>query len=180
MGMEQNAAINREEELGELISVYGEKLMRYAVSILRSHQDAEDIVQDVFISYFQNSHRFAVKNVSAWLYKMTYNHCLNELKKAKRRRLLFFGDLKEEPAAYMEDTLSMPEIMKALERLKPQEIALLYGRAVEEQSYEELSQIMGCSAAGLRKQYERVKKKAVKYLTAYGYSAESLCNLNYS
>ncbi|MCL2436706.1 MAG: sigma-70 family RNA polymerase sigma factor [Clostridiales bacterium] len=175
MEMKQLVTINRDKELEELISVYGEKLLRYATSILYSHQDAEDVVQDVFISYFQNSGRFDIRNRSAWLYKMTYNHCLNKLKEVKRRRLFFFEHTKNEPVTHMEDRLSMPEIMKALKRLTPQERALLYGRAMNEQSYEELSQIMGSSAAALRKQYERVKKKAVQYLNACGYNlAESL------
>ena len=177
MEMVQHAAANRDKELEELISVFGEKLLRYATSILYSHQDAEDVVQDVFISWFRNSGRFDVRNISAWLYKMTYNHCLNKLKEIKRRKSFFYENATSEPVTYMEDNLSMPEIMKALERLKPQERALLYGRAMDEQSYEELSQIMGLSAAALRKQYERVKKKAVKYLNAGGYhSAEPLNN----
>jgi len=177
MEMVQHAAANRDKELEELISVFGEKLLRYATSILYSHQDAEDVVQDVFISWFRNSGRFDVRNISAWLYKMTYNHCLNKLKEIKRRKSFFYENATSEPVTYMEDNLSMPEIMKALERLKPQERALLYGRAMDEQSYEELSQIMGLSAAALRKQYERVKKKAVKHLNACGYhSAEPLDN----
>jgi len=156
-------------ELEELIPCYGEKLLRYATSILYSHPDAEDVVQDVFIAYLQNSDRFEIDNLSAWLYKVTYNLCLNKLKGAKRRKWFFFEDIKEEPSVYMEDNLSMPEIMEALKRLTPKERALLYGRAMDRQSYEELSQIMGASPAALRKQYERVRKKAAKYLAAHGY-----------
>ena len=155
--------------LEELIPHYGEKLLRYATSILYSHSDAEDIVQDVFIYYLQNSKRFEINNISAWLYRVTYTQCLNKLKGTKRRKMHFFEDIKEEPAVYMEDNLSMPEIMEALKRLTPQERALLYGRAMDKQSYNELSQIMGVSPAALRKQYERVKKKAARYLDAYGY-----------
>ena len=156
-------------DLEEIIPQYGEKLLRYATSILYSHSDAEDVVQDVFISYLQNSKRFEISNVSAWLYKVTYNQCLNKIKGAKRRKLFFFEDVKEEPAVYMEDNLSMPEIMEALKRLTPQERALLYGRAMNGQSYDELSKIMGSTPAALRKQYERVKKKAARYLDAQGY-----------
>jgi len=156
-------------DLEELIPHYGEKLLRYATSILYSHSDAEDVVQDVFISYMQNSKLFEINNVSAWLYRVTYNQCINKLKGTKRRKLLFFADVKEEPAVYMDDNLSMPEIMEALKRLTPQERALLYGRVMDGQSYNELSQIMGASPAALRKQYERVKKKAAGYLDAHGY-----------
>jgi len=163
-------------DLEELISHYGEKLLRYATSILYSHSDAEDVVQDVFISYLQSKNQSEINNMSAWLYRVTYNQCLNKIKGTKRRKLFFFEDIKEEPAVYMEDNLSMPEIMDALKRLTPQERALLYGRAMNGQSYDELSQIMGASPAALRKQYERVKKKAAKYLGEYGYgSNETFC-----
>ena len=91
-----------------------------------------------------------------------------------------YEDIKNEPATYMEDNLTMPEIMKALERLTPQERALLYGRAMDGQSYEELSRIMGSSEAALRKKYERVKKKAVKYLNACGYHSTDLKGVEYN
>lgn len=155
--------------LEEIIPSYGEKLLRYATSILCSHQDAEDVVQDVFISYFQNGHRYDIQNLSAWLYKSTYHLCLNRIKSTKRRRLLFFEDMKSPPAVYMEDNLAMSEIKAVLQRLKPQERALLYGRVVDGHSYEALSRILGPSPAALRKQYERVKKKAAQYLDAHGY-----------
>ena len=153
-----------EKELEELVACYSEKLMRYATSILYSHQDAEDVVQDVFLSAYQSRASFDGNNLSAWLYRITYNYSLN---KRKKRKLLFFTDINEEPIVYMEDNISMPEIMKALKPLKPQERALLYGRIMNGQSYEELSQIIGSSPSALRKQYERVKKKAAKYLNAY-------------
>ena len=167
MELHQRFAKGGEAELEELIHGYSEKLLRYATSILYSHQDAEDVVQDAFISAYQNRKSFDGRNLSAWLYKITYNYCLDKLKMRKRRRLLFFGDI-EEPA-YMDGNLLMPEIMEALKPLKPQERALLYGRVMDGYSYEELSQIIGASPAALRKQYQRVKKKAAEYLDDFGY-----------
>jgi len=162
---------NSEITLEELMANYGEKLLRYATSILCSYQDAEDVVQDVFIYAYQNRTKFHGGNISAWLYKITYNDCLDKVKSRQRRKWFFFNDVdvKEEPAIYMEDTITMPEIMKILEKLKPQERALLFGRIMSGQSYEELSKIMDSTPATLRKQYERVKKKAAKYLNEYGY-----------
>jgi len=169
MEMEQRTTISRENEMERIVSEFSEKLLRYATSILYNHQDAEDAVQDVFLSYFQNSHRFDVKNLSAWLYKMTYNNCLDKRKMKNRRKLSFLQDVRNEPVVHMQDNIAITELMKALEPLKPQERALLYGRAVNEQSYEELSRIMGVSPSALRKQYERVKKKAIKLLDAQGH-----------
>jgi len=162
----QRFMIGGEAEFEELIALYGEKLLRYATSILYSHQDAEDVVQDAFLSAYQRRASFDGTNLSAWLYKITYNYSLNKLKERKRRKVLFFGDMKQEPA-YTENFSDLPEIMEALKPLKPQERALLYGRVMDRHSYEELSVILGLSPANLRKQYERVKKKAAMYLEDY-------------
>jgi len=67
VSVDKEAEVSSDEEIDGLILAYGEKLLRYAVSILQNHQDAEDVVQDVFISYFQNAHRFDIKNISARL-----------------------------------------------------------------------------------------------------------------
>jgi DNA-directed RNA polymerase specialized sigma24 family protein len=65
------------------------------------------------------------------------------------------------------------ETLCALRRLKPKERALLYGRIMEELSYEELSLLSGCSPATLRKRYERAKNKLAAYLTAGQYGKET-------
>jgi len=131
MELRQRFVVGAESELEELIDQFGEKLLRYATSILYNHQDAEDAVQDVFLSAYKNRAAFDGKNISAWLYRITYNHCVDKLKWHKRRRLFFFNDVKEEPQTFMEDSLAMPEIMEALSGLKPKERALLYGRVMD-------------------------------------------------
>jgi len=145
----------------ELIDTYGEKLLRYATSILYNHQDAEDVVQDVFIIAYQNQASFKGDNPSAWLYKITYNQSINKLKK---RRVLFFGDIPENTVVSSEQTGLNDETLYALGLLKPQDRALIYGRIFEGYSYEELSEQMGSSPAALRKRYERAKKKLADYL----------------
>ena len=152
-----------EPELEAVIDTFAEKLMRYATSILCNHHDAEDVVQRVFLQAYQNRKRFDGDNLSAWLYKITYNHSINQLKK---RKLFFFSDINEVP----EPTHSPFEepndnVLEILCLLKAQDRALVYGRVINEQSYDELSLIFGKSPASLRKQYERAKKKLAGYLT---------------
>ena len=143
-----------------LMADYGEKLLRYATSILYNHHDAEDVVQDVFITACQNKAAFDGENLSAWLYKITYNKSINKL---RRRKFLIFGDIPENTVA-PENTGFSDEVLYALGLIKPQDRALLYARIVEGYSYEELSQQMGQSAAVLRKRYERARKKVAEHL----------------
>ena len=157
-----------ELKLEDLVPVYGEKLLRYANSILFNHQDAEDVVQDVFISVYQNQGKFDGENLSAWLYKITYNKSINLL---KRRKFLFLVDIPRNTLKTDLQTDIGDETLHALSQLKPQDRALLYGRIIEGYSYEELAEQMGKSPATLRKRYERAKKKVADNLD-FNYEAK--------
>jgi len=146
-----------------LVDIYSERLLRYATSILYNHQDAEDVVQDVFMSAYQNLSTFDGGNVSAWLYKITYNKCINKLKK---RKVLLFADVPESSIISQNQTGLSDETLHALSLLKPQDRALLYGRIIEGYDFEELAKQMGASPATLRKRYERAKKKLADILNA--------------
>ena len=161
-----------EAELEEVIALYGEKLARYAASILYNVHDAEDVVQDVFVYAYQNRSRFSGDNLSAWLHKITYHDCLDKLKAQKRRALLPLFNTKKD-AYHMEDTLALSDMDAALKNLTPKERALLYGRVIGGFSYEELAQILGGTQSSLRKQYERAKKKAATSLEEARYDIKT-------
>ncbi|HHY74493.1 MAG TPA: RNA polymerase sigma factor, partial [Bacillus bacterium] len=127
-----------EDELEKIINLYGEKLLRYATAILCDYHEAENIVQEVFLSVYQNRAAFDGVNLSAWLYKITYNRCLNQLKK---RKILYFHEIHSEVVLPEKEKGLSDETLRALQKLKPKERALLYGRIMNGQSYEELSQL---------------------------------------
>jgi RNA polymerase sigma-70 factor (ECF subfamily) len=156
-----------EAELEEIVGLYGEKLLRYAVSILCDRMDAEDVVQRAFLSAYDSRRGFDGGNVSAWLYRITYNLCMNHLKK---RRFLFFADVKGHRAMAAEtadpfgDGQTDDGFLKVLAKLNPKDRALLYNRVVDGYTYEDLSAILNKSPAALRKQYERAKKRVIELM----------------
>ena len=157
-------ACGGEFELEEVIDIYGEKLLRYATSVLCNFHDAEDVIQQVFLLAYKSRSSFDGENLTAWLYKITYNNCMNKLKK---RKLIFFRDvknIKEETVNPFEQASPSDDFLKALSKLSPQDRALVYGRIMDAQSYEELGAMLGKTPAALRKQYERAKKKLAGYL----------------
>lgn len=148
-------------ELDALVSEYGEKLLRYAASILYNHHDAQDVVQDVFLSVYQKPTGFKGGNLSAYLYKITYNKSINKI---RRRRFQLFSDIPEDAIVPPSCDGFSDETLQAMSFLKPDERAVLYGRIMEEMSYDELSVMMGKSPAALRKKYERAKNKMAERL----------------
>ena len=79
----------------------------------------------------------------------------------RRKRQLFAP-----PPAPAENTDYIgPELRQALLTLSAEERALIFGRVMEERSYEELAQMLGKSAATLRKRYERARGKLARALT---------------
>ncbi|RKD24570.1 RNA polymerase subunit sigma-24 [Ammoniphilus oxalaticus] len=163
----QRFVVGGEDELEEIMSLYGEKLLRYATAILCDYYEAENIAQEVFLSAYQNRNTFDGNNLSAWLYKMTYHRCLNQRKRF--RRILYFHEVRVKDISAEQDKGLSDETLRALQKLKPKERALVYGRIIEEQSYEELSLLTGSSPVALRKRYQRAKEKLLHYLNAeYG------------
>lgn len=154
-------ATGGEDVLEEIINLYGEKLLRYATAILCDYQEAEDIVQESFLAAYQNRNKFDGDNLSAWLYKITYNRSLNQLKKHK---IFYFSEIRGEAVLPETDEGLSDGTLRALQKLKPKERALLYGRIMDDRSYEELSLITGISPPTLRKQYQRAKDKLAKYI----------------
>ena len=149
-------------DLDEMVIAYGEKLLRYATSILYNHQDAEDVVQDTFLSAYQSKQTFDGEHLSAWLYKITYNKCMNLI---KRRRFMFLSDVPENtvsPAAETDPESS--RVLDMLGHLSPKDRALFYARVIEGYSYEEISARMGIGADALRKRYQRAKAKLARAL----------------
>src|SRR5215467_969827 len=76
----------------ELISVYeahSQGLLNYASSLLRSREDAVDILQEAFLRFFvERSYGRQIDNPRAWLYRVVRNLSLDWLERAAFRREL--------------------------------------------------------------------------------------------
>ena len=77
------------QEIKDLFVRYGPMVYRRARGILGNEADAEEATQEVFIKALRSGQGFEKRaQVSTWLYRITTNHCLNQLRNKKTRRLL--------------------------------------------------------------------------------------------
>ncbi|OMF92469.1 RNA polymerase subunit sigma [Paenibacillus sp. FSL R7-0337] len=162
-----------------IITEYERKIYTYCYYLLRNREEAEDAVQDIFVKVYQQLRRYEKRvSFSAWLYKVAYHHCLDQLRRRKRRsRLLSLYKL--QLMTHQQELPEEPPVDRILENLTSEERGLLILRVIEQYSFEEISMITGSSSAALRKKYERLRKKLIQQKAdegrecAHGEMAES-------
>ena len=80
-----------ERAFEQLVRLYDQNVLRMAMNLLRSAEDANDIYQEAFLRVYKNLHSFRFDcGFQTWLYRIVTNLCLDALRKRKVRR--------EEPA----------------------------------------------------------------------------------
>ncbi|MCY7487218.1 MULTISPECIES: RNA polymerase sigma factor [Paenibacillus] len=150
------------EAYTHIIHRFQKQIYLYCYYLLGSKEEAEDAVQDIFIKGFQRIHLFEPQvSFSAWIYKIAYNHCLDILNRRSRRRkilsLLKHDQINDQEIKY-EDL-----VYQLLDKLSTEERHILLLRAVEEYSFDEISEIMDLKPSTIRKKYERLRKKLLRY-----------------
>jgi RNA polymerase sigma-70 factor (ECF subfamily) len=71
----------------QLVRAYDQSVLRLALNLLRSSEDANDIYQETFLRVFRNLNSFRFDcSFHTWLYRITTNLCLDHLRKRKVRR----------------------------------------------------------------------------------------------
>ncbi len=76
-----------QEAFERLVRAHDRAVLRLALSLLRSPEDARDVYQECFLRVYQNLHRFRHgSSFQTWLYRIVTNLCLDQLRRRKARR----------------------------------------------------------------------------------------------
>jgi RNA polymerase sigma-70 factor (ECF subfamily) len=71
----------------QLVRAYDRGVLRLAVNLLRSREDAHDVYQEAFLRVYRNLHSFRFDcSFQTWLYRIVTNLCLDHLRKRKVRK----------------------------------------------------------------------------------------------
>ncbi len=120
-------------ELEDLMTEYGDDVRRYAYAITKNREQAKDIAQEVFIRAYRGFGSFrGSSSVKTWLFSITRNLAINEMKSSYVRRIVLFEWVKpagvgeSAETAYLEEQ-SVREIRAAMMSLsvKLREVLLL-------------------------------------------------------
>ena len=117
-----------ERLLKRLFEAYSNDLLYYAQYLVRSREEAEEIVSDVFFEVWQHRDRFSeVKNEKAWLLKVTHNKVVSWLRKNGNGQVLVPWDEVGDYGTLVD--LQTPD--SKIEKLPYKEIAEVLGISVK-------------------------------------------------
>ena len=76
-----------QDAFGQLVRAYDQSVLRLAMNLLRSPEDAQDVYQEAFLRVYKNLHQFRFDcSFHTWLYRIVTNLCLDQMRKRKVRR----------------------------------------------------------------------------------------------
>jgi RNA polymerase sigma factor (sigma-70 family) len=162
-----------ETSFNELVRRYQEKVYWIARRFVNDHDQADEIVQEVFVKVYNALKKFrGESSVYTWLYRITVNVALNTLRKQRVRDFIrideFFempNDENEQPDAIVEKDEQQKLIEEAIAKLPEKQKAVFILRYHEELSYEEISHILRTSIGGLKANYFHAAKKIGEYIS---------------
>ena len=151
-----------------VIQKYRESLLYHALCIVKDQDEAYDLVQEVFVRAIRESRLFDTDfRIKAWLYRVTSNLCLNNVRNKKRRSAILdaakITDRTEadQVAAIFSDE-RQTEILKAISTLSKEHQQILMLRYYEDLSYNELSDVLQVKLGTVMSRLSRARTKLLE------------------
>lgn len=160
-----------------IVDRYQAKVFSIIYGILRNHNDAEDIAQQVFAKIYFSIGNFDFRSsLLTWIYKITVNECYDYLRKKRVRKLVYESDFSAEDAQRMESAdpavdpaqpvdrqLAQQDlVVKLLSKVSEEDRTLILLKEVEGHSVEELAAMTGLNENTIKVKLFRTRQKLLK------------------
>lgn len=163
-----------ETAFNQIVRLYSERLYWHVRRFLCSHEETNDILQDIFIKVWAALPSFrGDAQLFTWLYRIATNEVLNHLRKQKFKALVSFESMQEmmekkidEDASFNGDEIQR-QFHKAIQRLPQKQRTVFNLRYFEEMKYEDISEITGTSIGSLKASYHHAYTKIKDELQKY-------------
>lgn len=156
-----------------LVNQYKNMVFTLALQLIKNKEEAEEVAQDTFIKVYKNLHKFKGESkFSSWLYRITYNTCLDNLRKNKKNNETYdLDDITINKIKTIDNALDELErqekkemIKKCLSKLKEEEQVLLTLYYYEELSLQEIASVLNKKYDQIRVNLHRSRIKLAKIL----------------
>ena len=140
---------------GDLLDAHQGEILKYVLRLTRDRQDADDLFQETFLKAFAAFGQLdANANHRAWLYRIATNTYFNHVRRSRRRGEVALEDGIPDGRPPQDATLAVQRnaaaIRRAIGTLPPRQRAAYMQRHFHELPYEQIAEILGCSADAVR------------------------------
>lgn len=156
---------NNQNAIGELFRRYAALVMGLSLKYLKNQNLAEDMLMEIFEKLPKRIQKHEIQNFKSWLFSLTRNECLMELRKKKiisrdiEKELLYQPDVSEEvhlEKVQLENQLT--ELEQAIKTLKEDQKDALTHFYLEQKSYTEVSAVMGITLNAVKSLIQNGKR----------------------
>lgn len=145
----------------ELYELYGQAMFNTALRILQNREEAEDVLQEAFVTCFARLSQYRKEaTFGAWLKRIVINGALNKLRKSQR--IMFVEEVQDtavEDAIETVGEYTVDAVKEAIRRLPQGFRAVLTLYLFEGYDHAEIAQILGITVSTSKSQYNRAKRK---------------------
>jgi RNA polymerase sigma-70 factor (ECF subfamily) len=150
--------------ISKLYDKYSLKIYCRCISILKDEQSAQDAVHDIFIKILLNIYKFSGKSrFSTWLYSITYNYCIDQIR--KRKKLNISDDdvqnieLLDEPNNALLLEIKVTRLEKILELIPKEDKTILLMKYQDGMTIREISSVFDKTESSIKMKLKRAKLK---------------------
>ncbi|MDD3766584.1 MAG: sigma-70 family RNA polymerase sigma factor [Eubacteriales bacterium] len=156
----------------QLVADYQSMVYNIALKLLCNTEDAADAAQDALIKVYRNIGSFNGKSkFSTWIYRITYNTCLDKMRKSKNQEYELLDDTAVDTASTPQSALMDKEraqiIQKAIYSLPHDQKTVIVMRDIHGLSYDEIADVLNCSLGTVKSRINRARIKLREMLSDY-------------
>ena len=161
----------KERAFTAILKKYQEKLYWHIRRMVIDHDDANDVLQNMFIKVWKGLENFREDSqLYTWLYRIATNECLTYLEQQKRRSSVSLGDVEtglsnkiKADQGFDANKLEW-KLQLAIQKLPERQRLVFNLRYYDEMPYEEMSRILETSEGSLKASYHHAAKKIEEFI----------------
>ncbi len=161
--MQQFRQLSITEQFNQIVKLYSKDLYWVIRPIVKSHEDADDVLQNVWIKVYKYLPKFRFDSkLFSWLYRIAVNEALNHIKKMAKHKAVAVEDYMLQSMRtdtyYTGDEIMM-RLEKAILTLPPKQQEVFRLKYFNEMKYDAMSDLLGTSVGSLKTSYHIAVKK---------------------
>lgn len=161
----------KEKAFTKIMKKYQERLYWHIRRMVGGHEDANDIIQNMFIKVWKSLDNFREDSqLYTWLYRIATNESLTHIEKAKKRQSISMSDDDNPIGASLKSDTDYDgnkvqwKLQQAISLLPDKQKAVFNLRYFDEMPYQQMSKVLETSEGALKASYHHAVKKIEEFI----------------